>query len=375
MSPALRTVVPSARVAWMDNLRVLVIAGVVVAHASTGYLGGADWYYTERTTSTVWATVLTVPATIGSLFALAPLFRVAGWLSAGSLARRGPGPFVRNRLLRLGLPLLVFVLVVDPLTAFVGGLGRGRDVGLWPFVRTRTPQVGPMWFVAALLAFSVAFGALRALRPARPRPGPALTTRALVVATTLLVVSSLLLWTRWPLDSADAVLNVRWGLWPQGAVLFGLGAHAREVTPELAPAPRTARRLGWASLALLALLGALAAVAAALEPLEGAPRGANPWTLGLALVYAPLSVTAALWAAGWSRRSLTSDRPVLRRAGRESYAAYFLHPLVLTTVMVAIAPVPLVPEAKFVLVSLVGVPCCFLAAQALLASRWVATVL
>ena len=375
MSTAPRTVAASPRVAWMDNLRVLVIAGVVVAHTSNAYLGGADWYYTQRTTSTAWATALTVPATIGSLFALAPLFLVAGWLSAGSLSRRGPASFLRNRLLRLGVPLVLFILLVDPLAASLGGLGRGRPVGLWPFVQTRTPQAGPMWFVAALLAFSVAFAALRHLRPARPGAGPALTTGALASATSLLVVSCFLLWSRWPLDSADAVLNLRWGLWPQGAVLFGLGVRAGEGSAPWIPVRWTVRQLGWTSVALMSLLGAMATLASMLGPLEGAPRGANVWALGLALVYAPLSLTCALWCVAWGRRSLTSDRPTLRRAGRASYAAYFLHPLALTMVMVAVAPVPLVPEAKFVLVSVVGVVWCFLVAQALLRSRRVARVL
>jgi hypothetical protein len=43
--------------------------------------------------------------------------------------------------------------------------------------------------------------------------------------------------------------------------------------------------------------------------------------------------------------------------------------------MVVLAPVPIVPEAKFVLVGVVGVPWCFAVAQALLRSRWVARVL
>ena len=97
------------------------------------------------------------------------------------------------------------------------------------------------------------------------------------------------------------------------------------------------------------------------------------WAVALALVYAPLSVTSALWLVAWSRRSLRSARPLLRRAGRASYAAYVLHPLVLTAVMVALAPLPVAPEAKFVVVGLDGVPSCFLVGQALLTS-WVAAI-
>ncbi len=145
---------------WADNLRVIVIAGVIVLYSAVAYLVAiADCYYPgERTASGVWPMLLTAPALIGALFALGPLFLVAGWFSAWSLAHRGPGGFVRSRLLRLGLPLVVFVVLIDPLTAYLGGQGRkgSRTVPLG----TGAMEVGVMWFVAALLVFSVAYAAV-----------------------------------------------------------------------------------------------------------------------------------------------------------------------------------------------------------------------
>ena len=92
---------PGPREHWADNLRVLVIAVVVVWHTATAYLAGAHWYYLDRSTSKVWATVYG-PAWLISAFALAPLFLVAGWFSARSLTPKGAGGFARARLLRLG---------------------------------------------------------------------------------------------------------------------------------------------------------------------------------------------------------------------------------------------------------------------------------
>lgn len=34
----------AARLVWVDNLKVAVIAGVVVVHAAMAYLIDADWY-------------------------------------------------------------------------------------------------------------------------------------------------------------------------------------------------------------------------------------------------------------------------------------------------------------------------------------------
>jgi hypothetical protein len=76
---------PGQRRRWAHNLRVLVIAVVVVWHTATAYLGGSDWYYMDQTTWKVWTTAV-FPAYVISVFALGPLLLVAGWFSARSLA-------------------------------------------------------------------------------------------------------------------------------------------------------------------------------------------------------------------------------------------------------------------------------------------------
>jgi hypothetical protein len=105
------------RAVWVDTLRVVVIVGVIVTHTATGYVVDiAGWYYDdERTTSELWTTVLAGPAFLGAIFALGPLFFIAGWFSVRSIDRRGPIGFARSRLLRLGVPLVAFVIVVNPL--------------------------------------------------------------------------------------------------------------------------------------------------------------------------------------------------------------------------------------------------------------------
>jgi glucans biosynthesis protein C len=79
---------------------------VIVLHAATAYILDIDWYYQERTTSTLTPVVLAFPALLVGLFGLGPLFLLGGLLSAASLARRGPRGFASGRLVRLGVPLL-----------------------------------------------------------------------------------------------------------------------------------------------------------------------------------------------------------------------------------------------------------------------------
>jgi surface polysaccharide O-acyltransferase-like enzyme len=347
------------RLQWVDNLRVLVVAGVIVVHTATGYLTGiADWYYDERTTSPVWSTLLAFPAVAGGLFGLGPLFLLAGWLSPPSLARRGPGGFAQGRLLRLGVPLLVFVLLVQPLADVVGSRPDDRPIGFAD--AAAATELSVMWFVAALLVFSLAYAALRRLRPARPAAGPPRLGRRLVVAAAAIGAASLLVWQLWPWNS-EVLLAARLGEWPQGAVLFALGVHAAETGWLEDPPPAVVRRCGQAAatggIATIALFALLDARGEAEPVLNEAAGWATPL---FALLDGAVAVSLTVWFVVWVRGRWPTHGALVGRAARGSYAAYLVHPLVLTAVMVVLAPAPLVPEVKFALVSVAGVVACFL---------------
>jgi glucans biosynthesis protein C len=351
---------PGQRQRWADNLRVLVITAVVVFHTATAYLGGSDWYYMDRTTSKLWSTVA-LPAGIISAFALGPLFLVAGWFSARSLAHKGAGAFARTRLLRLGVPLIVFIFVINPLAAYLGSRGQGLHPSL-PRYLSGDYAAGPMWFVAALLAFSLAYALLRRLHPppvARRWSG----AQVMVAAAVLLAVTAFVAWRWWPLDDASTFLNLRWGLWPQGAVLFVLGVWAGEAG-SLEDLTAWARQLGWTALAAAAVFVAVAVYEQARGQLASTLHGAGGLTMAGAVLYGIISIAVTVWFTAMIRARWTSDGPLRACAARASYATYVLHPLVLTAIMVAFASLALAPELTFLIVAVVAVPVCFLAGYA-----------
>jgi fucose 4-O-acetylase-like acetyltransferase len=351
---------PGERQRWADNLRVLVIAVVVVWHSATAYLGGSDWYYMDRTTSRIWTTAF-IPAWLISAFALGPLFLVAGWFSARSLARKGAGRFARSRLLRLGVPLIVFIFVINPLASYLGDLGRGLHPNLAHYLSV-VYAAGVMWFAAALLAFSLAYALLR-----RVHAPPAVCrwsgVQVMAAAALLIAVTAFAVWRCWPPDDASTFLDLRWESWPQGAALFALGVWAGE-TGSLEDLTARARRLGWTALAAAALFAALVGYEQARGQAESALHGTGwPTMLGTVL-YGIISVAFTVWFTAVIRARWSGDGPLRARAGRASYATYVLHPLVLTAIMVLFASQALAPELTFLVVAAVAVPVCFLAGYA-----------
>jgi glucans biosynthesis protein C len=347
---------PFQRQCWADNLRVLVIAAVVVFHAATAYLGGPSWYFMQRVTSGAWSS-LVFPGEVIAVFALGPLFLVAGWFSARSVAHRGACAFARARLLRLGLPLLAFIFLINGLADYLGQLRQDRHPSLAGLLGSSF-GVGPMWFVAALLTLSLAYALLCRLDLPVERYRSA--AKVLVAAAALIGVTAFLTWQRWPLDDATTFLDARWAEWPQGAVLFALGAWAGQAG-SLEDLTARARQLGWIALAGVAALAAVLGYEQERGNLGSALHGRGWPTMLMAVLYGIISVAFTVWFTAIIRARWTGSGPLRARAGQASYATYFLHPLVLTAVMVLFGPLALAPELKFVIVAVVAVPACFLA--------------
>src|SRR2546429_7991379 len=98
-TPATATV--GRRVPYLDNLKVLLVATVIVGHAWAGYDQIGSWAYTdvrESSISPVTESVLEGVFGPFALFALGFFFLMAGLVTPGSVSRTGPGRFARDRL-------------------------------------------------------------------------------------------------------------------------------------------------------------------------------------------------------------------------------------------------------------------------------------
>jgi hypothetical protein len=367
------------RLVWVDNLKVAVIAGVVVVHAAMAYLIDADWYYTERTSSQLWSVLVGLPGLLGGVFALGPLFLLGGVFAAASLARKGPGRFARGRLVRLGVPLVAYVTVINPLANYLGDLAQGMQPRLWPYLApgSEDHDAGPLWFVAALLTFSLAYAAWRRRQPHASSNGhrAVLRPRQLLVAAAVIAVGSLVVRLRWPFGSAT-LLDLRWPEWSQGAVLFTLGVLWGEQGWRGQVPVAWSRRCGQLAAAGLVAAGLLVAVTDTADGDLARLYGGWHWpSLVFVVLEGMVAVSFSLWLVAWFGRRWTRQGPLARRAGRGAYAAYLLHPLVLVLVSFAARPLPLPPEVKFLLVAPAGVAAVFAVGWAVTRSAFVARFL
>ena len=152
----------------LDALRVLVVLGLVFFHAALVFATEGDYYVQNAETTEV----ITILAGFAVVWAMPVLFLVAGLGARYSVRRRGARRFARERLVRLGVPLLFTVVVLNPLPQWLRlraadpaydesyghFLPRYFTVHLnlagFPFfVDGNHFESGHLWFVLLLLAF------------------------------------------------------------------------------------------------------------------------------------------------------------------------------------------------------------------------------
>lgn len=162
-----RPAVSTGRLYYLDWLRVLIIGLVFVGHAIMPF-SGAPWLITADARLQFGPLL----AAVGNQFAMPVMFLIAGAGAFFSLRKRSPARFARERLLRLGLPYLLFTLLLSPIQAYYAARNAGtysgpffpdflpRFFNLDGFTRFDLSFLGHygyhLWFLGFLLFFSLA---------------------------------------------------------------------------------------------------------------------------------------------------------------------------------------------------------------------------
>ncbi len=177
LQPTVKSTVQSAtgktaRLFFIDHLRAALVILVVLHHLALVYGGIPPFYYLEPPTDDLLAGLVFLAfVLINQAWFMGVFFLIAGYFTPGSYERKGAGSFLKNRLLRLGIPLLVFYAVLNPISELGWYLAPVSETGItdpltWQSFWQMYPRIlgmGPVWFVAMLLIFSVGYVAWRML--------------------------------------------------------------------------------------------------------------------------------------------------------------------------------------------------------------------
>jgi hypothetical protein len=335
-----------ARLGHVDDLKIVLTAGVITAHAAITYGAEGSWFYTED--GPEW---LTVPLALGAIFGMGLFFFIAGALTPASIARKGVWRFLADRWVRLGIPFAVFVLLVVPAVQWWVDGGSARAA--WD-LQLDDLDSGPLWFVGVLLLFSTIAAPF-----VRPAPPSQLRAHTLVLTALAVFVISFLARLRWEIDSSQVFAAHLWQ-WGQCIALFWLGVDAGR-RGWFTSIPRDLRRrcipIGLATGVLVAvLIGA----AGETDPFAGGwgwQAIVAPATEGIICVCAAIVLTDVF--RGRRRGPLSVE------LARDAYGAFILQAPVLVGLALALRDSSLPQLARFAIVATLGVTLSFAAAALL----------
>jgi peptidoglycan/LPS O-acetylase OafA/YrhL len=355
------TPAPFSRLLWVDHLRTFVILLVVNLHACVTYSHVGDWYFMSAREPTLAEKVPFIiwEAHLQSFF-MGLLFFISGYFAHGSLARRGPRRFASERLFRLGLPALFYMLAIHPFILLVlnpwhanfGSPGAFylKYLGSGRFLRS----TGPLWFAMALLILCLLLAASRMVwrRPStdecdrsasRAVPGfseAAPTAASLWILALTLGLGSFAVRLIQPIGTN--VLNLQLCFFVQYIAFFLCGLRAARygwLVP-LAASSR-ARAAGWVALlggpVLMLALMFLGMRNGKLEYFFG---GWHWQALGFALWEQFAGVGLSLGAIALFSHKLDFDNPLLRWLAERSFAVYVLHAPVLIALAMLFRALP-----------------------------------
>ena len=136
----------------LDRARTFLTLVVLLHHAVIPYT------YFGHTDPASWIGFDVVVLCTDSFF-MAMFFFLSGLFTWSGIARKAPQVFLRDRLLRLGLPFVIAAFTVIPLAYYAIALRHDPELTFasfwWKTITVGPWPSGPIWFVWVLLAFDL----------------------------------------------------------------------------------------------------------------------------------------------------------------------------------------------------------------------------
>jgi len=327
-------VIPSQKIYYLDHLKVLLTILVILHHTFITYGAPGGWYYLEPTANQVALIPMTLFVALNQAFFMGLFFFMSAYFIAPSLDRKGSGMYLKDRLKRLGIPLIFYSFLLSPFLKYLAvRYGDHEQITYFQFLSRFKDWVdfGVLWFVAALLIFTLSFVWLKSIKgfklPAVGLPG----FWRLLLSFTLLGAVTYLIRFIFPVGWILKPLGFQLGHFPQYITLFSCGLLARKNNWLEQLDNKTAKRFGWLALVMIAVVFPLIFfIKNSLgDPLNYFMGGWHFEAVSYGFWEQITGLSLIVWLVGWAKAKWNRPSPFLTKLSRDSFAVYIFHPLFL----------------------------------------------
>ncbi|MBS1525437.1 MAG: acyltransferase [Bacteroidetes bacterium] len=361
------------KIVYIDHIKVILIILVVLHHTFITYGAPGGWYYYQKTTNEVAKGIMTFFVATNQSFFMGFFFFLSAYFIPASLEKKGPAKFIKDRLVRLGIPLAFYSLVLSPvLNYIVEHYGYGRHHSFIEYMSGYHHWIdfGVLWFVAALLLFTllyVGWDSLTNNNVSKPIPSPGLGKIMLFAA--ILGLISFLVRLVFPVGWVLQPVGFQLGHFTQYIALFAMGILAsKNKWPD-----GISRKQGINARRIAALFGVLVFILFYI--MLAALRFPGSWFSGgfhlpafLYAMWEQVTGIAIMTAfIGLGKQGLNNPSPLWSGLSRSAFAVYIFHPLVVVGIALLASPIQIDPALKLLFAAPLAVICSFLLGSLIIA--------
>jgi len=353
----------------IDRLRILLITLVIFHHSAIAFGARGGWYYITPDAATgVVQFILSLLMAVDQAFFMGLFFFISALLLPASFDRKGFGKFMKDRLVRLGIPLAVYTLLIHPTLKFAVCKYLDKTSEPWLdfvwVVDTEYPGPGPMWFVLTLLIFETLYALYRRFsngdHVAKPE-GRLPSGREFILF--ILGTGLLAFGIRFFYPIGKNFFGLQFGYFVLYMAMYALGIAARRGNWLERFTLRQARPWFIASLLAVPAFGMAAAWSKTPGAMSQFAGGMNPRALVYAMWEPVICVGFCFFLLLFFKKHLNMPGGLVSILSADSYTVYIFHPLIVVGFTILSEHVALPPPARLALVLVFGIPSCYLVAH------------
>ena len=354
---------PRTRILYIDNLRIYLTLLVIFHHAAVAYGGSGAWPVKEPAVDAISPILLGLFNAVNQTYFMSVFFLLAGYFTPRSFERKGSKQFLIDRLIRLGIPIVIYTTILVNINAYI--LSGYYEGGKYNIQIEYDPE--HLWFLQVLLFFAVIYVIFRALAKSasiqslqlyRDRfPPDAILFLSIVVVAVLTFAVRLV----FPVD--EWFLRIQPGHFVHYAFCFYVGVLAYRGDWFRRLSKAQARRWGIMSLVAIPFFFPMGILAGVLESEENLAklRGGLHWQALVAAAWDTfLMVGITVFLLYFFRERLNQAGPMAKSMAGNVYTVYIIHQPILIALNILMLPVGIPTILKFFIVSLITIPLCFL---------------
>ncbi|MFD0795581.1 acyltransferase family protein [Mucilaginibacter litoreus] len=369
--PTITTQAKTEKLFYIDNIRILLTILVILHHACVCYGAPGGWYYKEQT-ATVGALIpMTMFVSLNQSFFMGFFFLLSGFFTYSSYHRKGALRFFTDRLVRLGIPLIFYSFIFSPVLSYlVYYFAEGSPISLWQYLSgyNNWIEFGVLWFVAALLLFTLAYIFGRKLFiPFTKAPLPTPGTKGIFLFSIAIGVISFLIRIKLPVGWVLRPVGFQPGHFSQYIALFIIGLLASKNNWLHQLSFKTGQKMLRVALYALWFFPVFFIIRTKLNMPIAWYSGGFHWQALLYAVWEQCIGFAIITAIlTYGKRYWNTSSYILNILSRKAFAVYILHPLPLIGLSLILRNWAVDPAIKLLVVAPLGVAGSFLLAWAVL---------